>query len=495
MNYKLPHIIIALLLGILVNFSFTLFFPTSELKIGQEVYSTQTIGATLGIAVLMAYFWITEAISLYITGMLPLVLFPLFKIMPISNIAPLYMKDIIFLFIGGFMMAYAVERWNLHKRIAYKIILLVGNTPSKIMIGIMLTGYLLSMWILNTAVATLLLPAVLAIIGEINLKNNKTKIGTPLLLALAYSCSIGGMATLIGTLPNLCTMEFYNSSFDQPNLNFANWFAMGFPISLVLLVSCYYVLKLGYKNEFTGESLTLDYCKQQYSNLGKMKWEEKIICWIFGFTILLWFTRKNIDFGTFTFSGWGNLFPTPDYLKESTIALLAALLLMLIPSRNSSSPLLRWEDVAKLPVGIIFLFGGGFALAKGMEISGLSPWIGTNLNSFSGLSSFFLVLVLCCFMIFFTEITSNTASTLIMLPVLLELANVTNMHPAKIFIPVTLAASCAFMLPVATPPNTIVYASNKLPNKEMILSGLKLNLISIFVISILSYFLVDMVMG
>ncbi len=494
-KYKPLHLAIGIIISILTFLAFKVLGADEVLSINGSEYSYTQIGKVGAIALLMAYWWITEAVSIYATSLVPVVLFPAIGVMDMKSVAPFYMQDVIFLFIGGFLMAYAVERWNLHRRIALKIVLQLGATPSKILFGFMFAGYFLSMWILNTATAALLLPAVLAVIGEIQSHNESSQhdISTPFLLGLAYSCSIGGMATLIGTLPNLSTMEYFNDHFTT-QINFANWFAIGFPTSLVMLIAAYFLIKWRYKKPFKGQTVSMEYCRSSYANLGKMKLEEKIIGIIFIITILLWFTRKDIEFGNWTFQGWGNLFENPNTIKESTIAMAAAILMLLIPSKNGKGALINWKEADRLPIGIVFLFGGGFALANAMKISGFSVWMGTGLTAFSDFPPFLVVLLLSFFMIFFTELTSNTASVLMVLPILLELSKVMDTEPALLFIPITMAASCAFMLPIATPPNTIVYASEKLSSRAMLRTGFWLNLIGVGVISSVCYFMVKIAM-
>ena len=491
MQYRLPTLIFALASSLILFFSFQTIMP-DLLEINNGTLNSDSVGIMLSISYLMAFLWISEGISIYATALIPAIAFPVFGIMPMTEVATQYMKDVIFLFIGGFMMAYAVERWNLHKRIAYKILLSIGNSPEKLLLSFMLAGYLLSMWILNTATAAILLPAILGIVDQIQSTDKNTNVATPFLLGLAYSCSIGGMSTLIGTLPNLTTMEFYNEKIPLENINFTNWFIIGFPVSFTMLIICFLIFLLLFRNTFKEQSISLSSCKTQYKLLGKMKTEELVISIIFLIVIVLWFTRKNIDLGTLTIKGWSHLLANPNYIKDSTIAMLGGVSMLLIPAKNQKGPILRWVDVSKLPIGIIFLFGGGFALAEGMQITGLSAWIGSGFIHLKEIPPFVLIISLCTFMIFFTEVTSNTASMLIMLPVLLELSNVFQIHPAKIFIPTTLAVSCAFMLPVATPPNTIVYASEKFKAKEMIKPGLWLNLIGSIVISIMSTLLIDL---
>ena len=456
----------------------------------------QKMALTAGIATLMAVLWMTEAVSIYLTALLPVVLFPLLGMVDMKVVAPLYMKDIIFLFIGAFLLAYGLERWNLHKRLALRIILATKSTPSLLLLGFMLSSYLLSMWILNTATVSMLLPAVLAVVGQLETARGKpSKLTQPFLLGLAYASSIGGMATLIGTAPNLVMQEFFNGNVGDPEITFASWMKFGVPISIVLFVACYFVLRLIYRNALKEQGLDLSHCRREYEALGKVKREEKILAVVFLTTVLLWFFRKDLQLGDFTIPGWSNLLPEPGYVKESTIAMIAAVALFFIPSSDGKT-VLTWKEVQRLPLGILFLFGGGFALAHAFDVSGLADWMGKGLGaSLNEHSAFVIIVVLCLFMTFFTELTSNTASTLLMMPILFAISSQVDMHPLLLYLPVTFSASCAFMLPVATPPNTIVFASERLTMRQMMRPGLILNLIGVLVVSVLTYALVMLTEG
>lgn len=476
---------------------------------GQDAKICKTAGA----AVFIAFWWITEAVNIYFTALLPIVLFPVLGVLKMETVAPLYMKEIIFLFIGGFLIAFALERWNLHKRIALKIILTVGSTPTRVLLGFMLSSYLLSMWILNTATVTMLLPALLAVIQQIEeLKegDEPTKLGTPLLLGLAYASSIGGIATLIGTAPNMVMQEYVNTEYSAAKLaedpsiytepvsvEFTSWFAFGFPMSIVLFIACFLVLRFLYRKSFRNEEISLEYCRAEYQKLGKMSYEEKTISVYFLITILLWFFRKDIVIGDFTIPGLDSLpFIQAGYIKESTIAMLTACALFLHPAKAlPKSNIITWDEVKKLPIGILFLFGGGFALAQAIKDSGLSGLLGEQLQGMGDQPIFLIILVLCLAMTFLTELTSNTASTILAMPLIFALGTSVDVHPLMLFVPITISASCAFMLPVATPPNTIAFGSEKLKIKDMMRAGIWLNLIAVAIISVLSYFLLGIFYG
>lgn len=467
--------------------------------LGLAVYfifpETGTIAKVAAIGTWMATWWITEAVKIYFTALLPLFLFPLFGVLPMTEVAPLFTKDIIFLFVGGFFIAFGMERWNLHKRIALRLILAVGATPSRILFGFMLASYLLSMWIMNTATVTMMLPAVLAVVQQIeengNGGNGGSRLATPFLLGLAYASSIGGMATLIGTAPNLIFMDFFNERYAEPQINFANWFAMAAPLSVVLFAVCYMLLRYTYRKSFKEEEISLQYCESQYAALGKMGYEEKVVSVVFSITVLLWFFMKDINFGSVTMPGWSRLLPEASFVKESTVAMLMAGVLYLYPAKSEKGGIIRWEEIQRLPLGIIFLFGGGFALAKGFEVSGLSEWLAGRMQELGKLPPFVMVLLLCLFMTFLTELTSNTASTLLVLPIIFSFVAGLSAKPIQIFIPVVLSASCAFMLPVATPPNTIVFSSERLLTQDMARTGIWLNFVAATLIAVAAFSLVS----
>ncbi|NQY67083.1 MAG: SLC13/DASS family transporter [Flavobacteriales bacterium] len=455
-----------------------------------------------GVAIWIALWWITEAVNIFFTSLLPLILFPFLGIMGMKEVAPLYMNKIIFLFVGGFLLAYAFERWNLHRRIALKIIVLTGSTPSKMLLGFMAASYLLSMWIMNTATATMLLPAVLGVINQVEKMSERRndKMATGFLLGVAFAASIGGMATLVGTAPNMVLANLYNERFGDTGvyeaINFGNWFLFAFPLSLVMFTSSFFILKALFFRDANEVKIDLSFIQKDLKAMGKMSYEETMVSLVFVITVGLWFFRRDIEIGSFSIPGWRDVFAYPSYITDGTVAMLSASVLFLIPSKNEGAKtLIAWEDFERLPLGIIFLFGGGFALATGISSSGLAEWIANGLTVVVGLSPLLMVLILCFFMTFFTEITSNTASTFLMLPLIIELALKAECHPLLLMIPVTISASCAFMLPVATPPNTIVFGSNRIALKTMMRTGIWLNLLGIILITFTVFSLGKVVFG
>lgn len=442
------------------------------------------------VAAWMATWWLTEAVHLAVTALLPIILLPLFGIADTKTTAYQYMDPIIFLFIGGFIIAFAIERWNLHQRIALKILMNVGTSPSRILFGIMLTSYLISMWISNTASVMMLLSAVLAVIIQIEKhfkeENHSHKMASALLIGLAYSATIGGMATLVGTPTNMIFLREYSEKFPLNNdMNFLSWFLIAFPLSFVFLLVAFGVLKTMFIKKDTVLLLDKGYFSSAYQKLGKMSFEEKVVASIFSITALLWFTRADIDFGVDKMSGWSNLFPNKDYLQDSTVAIVMALLLFFIPSKKEKGrALIIWDDVTRLPFDIILLFGGGFALAKGFELSGLSNWLGSQLQFTSHANIYIFIFGMCILVTIISEFASNVACIQLMLPILLALQKTMDIHPLMLMIPATLAASLGFMLPVATAPNTIVFGSNRLRVKDMLKAGLVLDIVGIILITL-----------
>jgi solute carrier family 13 (sodium-dependent dicarboxylate transporter), member 2/3/5 len=427
------------------------------------------------VAVWVAIWWLTEAVHLSVTALLPFFLLPLLGIMDAKTTAFQYMDQVIFLFIGGFIIAFAIERWELHRRLALKILSVVGARPSSILWGVMLTSFLISMWISNTATVMMLISAVLAVITQTDRYSGdkRDKVATALLLGLAYSASIGGLATLVGTPTNMIFFSFYQSHYPaDTTINFARWMLMGFPLAFMLLVCTYFVLRKMFLGNDRKVTLDTTLFRQQYRELGKMKYEEKVITGVFTITALLWFFRADIDIGTFTIPGWSNLLSNPSYIQDSTVAVFMAFILFFIPSRSEQGrALMVWEDTKKLPFGIILLFGSGFALAKGFEVSGLSTWLAGQLNFMKGLPVPAIVLGVCVFVCLLSEFASNVASIQLFLPIVAAMAQAMNISPLLLILPATFAASSGFMLPVATAPNTIVFGTNRIRAGSMMRAG------------------------
>lgn len=448
---------------------------------------------TLAIGVLMAVWWITEAVPLAITALIPVAIFPLFGIMDGKAVSSAYFNHIIFLFIGGFIIALAMQKWNLHKRIALKILMLTGVSHGRILLGFMLSTALLSMWISNTATTMMMLPIVMSIITKLEENIGEKKVSRyaiGLLLGVAYSASIGGIATLVGTPPNLSFARIFAIYFpDAPSISFAKWFLFALPITITLFVMAYALLYFMYKPRKGDWQINMnDSFRQQYRELGKMSFEEKVVLTDFILVALLWLFREDLNFGAFSLSGWGKLFESPQFINDGTVAILMALPLFMIPSKKKGKNVMDWKTTQNLPWNIVLLFGGGFALAGAFKESGLSMWFGQQL-SFVGHYPPILVIVLICFMLtFLTELTSNVATTEMFLPILAGLSISVQTNPLLFMIPATISASMAFMLPVATPPNAIIFGTNRIKIGQMARIGIILNLIGILVITLIVYF-------
>lgn len=448
-----------------------------------------------GVAVWMAIWWFTEAVELAVTALLPMILLPVLGLGDAKSVAQQYTDSIIFLFLGGFMLAFAIEKWDLHKRIAIKILSVVGTKPTSILLGVMISAYLISNWISNTATCMMLFSAVLALILEteqfINGTTNKNKFAAALLLGLAYSATIGGLATPVGTPPNMYFFKAYKEAFpDNADLNFLSWSAIGFPLSFTLLIVTFFVLSKYYFDKTITINLTKSFFKDNYTSLGKTRYEERWVFIIFISCALLWFTRADVDFGTVKYNGWANLFHVPKFIDDSLVAVVAALLLFLIPSKkNKGEALLTWNDAKKIRYDIILMFGSGFALAYGFEISGLSQWLAGSLAVLKGVSPFIVILGICGIVTLISEFASNIASIQLAIPVMIALQKNLDLPPLVLMIPATFAASLGFMLPVATAANTIVFGTKRIEIKDMFRVGLVLDIIGIILISVFCYLL------
>ncbi|MEM6316262.1 MAG: DASS family sodium-coupled anion symporter [Bacteroidota bacterium] len=435
----------------------------------------------------IALWWVTEAVPIPITSLLPIILYPLLGIIPMNEVVVPFSKPIIFLFIGGFILALAMEKWNLHRRIALTIISKVGTNLEQIVGGFVLATGFLSMWISNTATTMMMIPIGFSIIQQFDdldgiSKDKVNDFGKALLLAVAYSASIGGMATLVGTPTNLifaeAIKEFYNVeiAFDQ-------WFRYGLPISLLLLAVCWWHIARNifqlHRVKFKGDKSIID---GQLAALGKMTGEEKRVLIIFLIVAFAWISRKHI------------LSPSIPGINDTHIALIGALLLFMIPAPSKkASSLMDWETAIKLPWGILLLFGGAFAVAAGFEQSGLTTWLGEQLSLLSAIPYFLLLLFIITVVNFLTEITQNMATCTLMMPVLAGLALAIDVHPYGLMVATCIAASCAFMLPFATAPNAIVFGSGILEIRDMIRVGFLLNILSIIVITLFTYFLMPVI--
>ena len=448
------------------------------------------------VAILMAVWWITDAIPLSATALLPVVLYPLLGILKGKATAPIYMNSTIFLFLGGFMIALTMEKWNLHKRIALWIIHVIGGGPSRIILGFMAASAFLSMWISNTATAIMILPIGLAIIikmeTEFGIKQTH-KFSVCLMLAIAYACSIGGIATLVGTPPNLSFARIFEITFPKAvPIAFGKWILMGLPLTLVMLGIVWVLLTKVFFRTPAHLKVDQSIVDEEYQELGDMSFEEKSVLIVFSLTAILWVFRQDLELGLLTIPGWSRLLPFPGLIDDGTVGLFMAMTLFLIPTRSKDAgalTIMSLDVINKLPWNIVLLFGGGFALAKGFQVTGLSTLIGNEFVGLAHISPFFLIIITCLTLTFLTELTSNTATAEMILPILASVAVAMKTNPLMLMVPATLSASCAFMMPVATPPNAIVFGSGRIRIAEMARVGAFINITGVFVIAVLFYFI------
>jgi sodium-dependent dicarboxylate transporter 2/3/5 len=456
---------------------------------------------TLAVALVMAIWWITEIIPLAVTSLLPVVLFPLLGIMDGQEVAAAYFNHVIFLFIGGFLIALAMQRWNLHRRIALRILTVTGSRPGSILLGFMLATAFLSMWISNTATAMMMIPILIAVISKLEENNHgagMSRFTIGLLLGVAYSASIGGVATLVGTPPNLSFARIFQIMFPEaPEISFAQWFLFAFPLSVCFFIIVWAYLIFLYAPPKKGRNLTKrDLFQSQYRSLGPMNYEEKAVLILFCLLAALWLFRADIQFGNVVIPGWSRLFSAPEFINDGTVAIAVSFILFLIPARNEkSSRLMNWQTAAKIPWHIVLLFGGGFALATGFKESGLSLWFGEHLSWMKGMHPLLIILMVSLTVTFLTELTSNTATTEMLLPILAGLSISININPLVLMVPATISASMAFMLPVATPPNAIIFGTDRIKIADMARAGVFLNFVGALMIMVFTYFFMKIVFG
>lgn len=457
------------------------------------------VTAMAAVAWLMAALWICEAIPLAATALIPLVAFPLLGIASTKVTATTYINSTIFLFIGGFLIAIAMQRWNLHRRIALTIIGWFGGRPGGMVFGFMVATAFLSMWISNTATTVMMVPIGLAIIYQLEDEWGADRTRTfsiSLMIGIAYAASIGGMATLVGTPPNLAFSRIFQISFPAlPEITFGQWFMLGLPLTVVLLVLAWLVVTRVAFRPGSAVQVPEDVVRSEKQGLGRMSREEIAVAIVFAATALLWVFRKDLVIGVATVPGWSRLLADPGLVDDGTVAIGMASLLFLIPGQHGKEKtrLLDAGAFSKLPWSIIILFGGGFALAKGFTLSGLSEYLGAQVADLEDVSTVTLIAAVTGGMMALTELTSNTATTEMLLPVLASVAGGLKLDPLYLMVSATLAASCAFMLPVATPPNAIVFGSGRLHVIDMVKAGLWMNLVAWLVISAAVYLFMPLV--
>ena len=454
-----------------------------------DITDHPTAPAMLAVALWMAIWWISECVPLGMTALIPLIAFPLLGIATGKEIAPRYFNSIIFLFIGGFLIAQAMENCGLHKRIALNMLSRLHASPLQLAMGFAGATAFLSMWISNTATAMLMVTIALPLLKRLMEEHDAEEVGpmaATFLLIIAYSANIGGMGTPVGSPPNLVFLE--NMRISMPNAvpSFLEWMMIGIPMVIVGLIVLFVVLgprlaKLPWKGS-DGTQL-----KQSLHELGRMRLEEKLVAWVLTITALLWMTRSGIQSEGLDVPGWSSLLPYKG-VDDGTVAIFMASLLFIFRGEEGRAILGR-EAFPKLPWDIVLLFGGGFALAYGMQHSGLSFWIGEQLEFLKSVPLPLMMLAVAMSIIFLTEITSNTATTQVMLPILAAASLANGLDAMSVMLVATIGASCAFMLPVATPPNAIIFGSGLVPMHAMVRAGIRLNLIMIIVVTAMVFLL------
>ena len=436
------------------------------------------------VALLMAAWWGTEAVPLPVTALIPLAALPLLQVSSLKETAISYANPHIFLFLGGFILALAIQRSGLHKRLALSVVSKVNASAGSIVGTFMCISFFISMWVMNTSTTLMLLPICLAICVNIKealpgLSNKQIKnFEIALFLGIAYASSIGGMSSLIGTAPNIVFAGFMQENFNI-DISFLDWMKIALPIGLIMLVASFIILtKIIYPSTFEINAATKNKIKKSLEELGKISRDEKKVFIIFLIAASLWIGRPYLKYHEMLLG-----------LTDAGIAILAAIILFILPSDNKKSNLLEWDETKKLPWGLLLLFGGGLSLASSISSSGLGQWLGTSFSLLVELKPWLIILLITTFIVFLTELTSNTATTSTFLPIATSIAVAISVAPISIAIPLVMASSLAFMLPVATPPNAIVYGSGKVTIGNMIKAGFILNLIGILIISLVSHYL------
>ncbi len=447
------------------------------------------------VTTLIGVWWVTEAIHPSITALLPLALFPLLHILTPQEVSTTYADQVIFLFMGGFLIALAMEKCHLHHRIALQILSRFGSSPRALTLGLMSTTAAISMWVSNTATTLIMLPIATAILTHADTQGYDTKkgFGAALMLMIAYGASIGGVGTPVGTPPNVIFIGAFTKLFPEaPPIVFLQWMLFGTPtVIMLVLITWAYLSFVIFRYPTTGWQADRQFLHSQLSTLGPVSQEEKKVLLVSVVTAFLWIFREDLPLGGITIPGWSRFLPPPVTVQDSTVAMTMALLLFLIPAeRKTGTFLMDWEAAERIPWGVLLLLGGGLALAAGVEKSGLAVWLGSRLTligQLSALSGIFMVTLLTTWV---TEFASNTATVTLMLPVLSATAQAMHLDPLLLMIPATFAASvCNFMLPSATGPNAIVFASGHVTVPQMIKAGIGLDIIGSAVLTILIYLL------
>ncbi len=438
------------------------------------IYKKQIL--CIGVLVIVSLWWIGEVIPLAATSLLPAILFPIFGIAGSKAIASSYFNSIILLFVGAFVVSICIEDTGLHKQMGMWILKRFGNKSLSLLAGLMFASFFMSMWISNTATSLIMVPLALSLFSEKDQHNRP--IIQIMLLGIAYACSIGGTATPVGTPPNLVFLKLFHEFFphrDTPS--FSYWMAHIMPLSIILLILCMLLLSL-----FLKDHLFRKLVKEETNLKTRLTVQQKFVAVVFLVMAVLWITRRGMSLSNIKIPGWSEILGLSDMVDDSTVAILAAIILFSIPVKGKR--IADLSTIRRLPWDIVLLFGGGFALAKGMKASGLFDLLKVMFSSLKGIPFFFWILFIALFVSFLTEVTSNTAVSQIVLPIIASMTQALNLDPILLMIPATLSASFAFMLPVATPPNAVVYGTGMIESGYMARVGLLLDILCVLVMVI-----------
>ncbi len=447
---------------------------------------TDNAWTVVAVAVLMATWWATEAIPIPVTALLPIVVLPLSGVTTLSEATKPYATPIVYLFLGGFIIATAIEKWSLHRRIALTVIMRIGKNSHLLILAFMLATALLSMWISNTATTLMMTPIAISVAKSIDHEQKVGLFAIPLLLGVAYSASIGGLMTPVGSPPNLVALGFLRQAYDI-EISFISWIALAAPIGMLMLFVTWYLLtRRIFRVDRSIGAEGAEFIRGQFETIGPVTTPELRVVIVFGLVASAWILRPLlVDI------------PGLSQLSDPIIAIAGAIAMFIIPAGKDAKgvALLDWESAQKLPWGVILLFGGGLSLAAAVGETGLATWIGENLSLIA--ASYFIVFLISAIVlvVFMTELTSNTATMATLAPVLGAITVAAGYNPLLIVVPAALAVNCAFMLPVATPPNAIVFSSGMVSVPHMIRAGIWLNVIAIIVISSITYFTAPILLG
>ena len=442
------------------------------------------------VVVLMSIWWITEAIPVFATAFIPLALYPLLGILPADETAANYGHNYVLMMLGGFFLGKAIEAQNLHKRIALVIVNIFGISRQRIMMSMMIATAFLSMWIANVTAAVMMFPIAMSIISKDEESiSGKSTFGTGLMLAIAYAATLGGLGTLIGTPTNLILIGILEKLFpDAPPITFFTWLRIGLPLVIVLLpVFCFYLIRyFGIAGNLSQNDTVI---KDELAALGKISPGERRVIYVCLLAIFGWVFRDDLLFGNLVIPGWASILGLGEYVHDSTVAIVAALLLFMLPATKETR-LLDWKAASQVPWGVAMIVGGGYAIAAGFESTGLADWLGNQLVFISKYPFFIVMVLVIGFVMIFTEFNSNTATANILLPVLASMAVAAAINPLLLMIPAAVASSLGFMMPAGTGPNTVIFGSDRVTVADMVKCGVWLDLISLVIVVMMMYFII-----